>query len=555
MLKYKNPAIRQLRDQQIRYAPRDVRLTQIDRAEQLLDEIDTSRTYPYQDLCEKITAYRPEMYPDLVITGDEALHDLRCFVEDLSDSADVAADAVGEEVWTVEEVSARYKVSTKTVARWRDRGLVSRRFRFNGRKRIGFLRSSVERFVKRHSDNVERSGSFSQVTPKEREQMIRRARRLARAGAIPTEVHRRLARKYRRSPETIRYTLKDFDQQHPELALFPDESGPLSVEQRRELYREHRQGLAAEALARKWKRTKSSIYRIVTEVRAELLLEQPIEFMDSDEFRRPDAEARILQPPPSVERRGPTIKPPPGLPPYLASLYAVPLLTREEETYHFRKMNFLKFQAAALRATVDVGRPRAKDLERIEQLLEEATDIKNFLIRSNLRLVVSIAKRHMRPTTSFFEMVSDGNMSLLRAIEKFDFTKGFKFSTYASWAIMKNYARSIPAESVRLDRFRTGSDEFFQASSDPRTDQFLEERTNKKQHELILSILEHLDPREREIIVHRFGLSEGAVPQTLEQVGAHFGVTKERIRQLEARALRKMRKLAQDQSLEIPGVE
>ena len=72
--------------------------------------------------------------------------------------------------------------------------------------------------------------------------------------------------------------------------------------------------------------------------------------------------------------------------------------------------------------------------------------MKNFLIRSNLRLVVSIAKRHMKPRMSFFEMVSDGNMSLIRAIEKFDYTKGNKFSTYATWAIMKNYARSIPAE-------------------------------------------------------------------------------------------------------------
>ena len=68
----------------------------------------------------------------------------------------------------------------------------------------------------------------------------------------------------------------------------------------------------------------------------------------------------------------------------------------------------------------------------------------------------------MRPGTNFFEMVSDGNMSLIRAIEKFDYTKGNKFSTYATWAIMKNFARSIPAEHTLLDRFRTGNDEVFQ---------------------------------------------------------------------------------------------
>lgn len=555
MSMYRNPAIRQLRDQQIRFAPREVRLTQIDRAERLLCEIETARAYPYQDLCEKITAYRPEIYPDLVITGDEAIHDLRCFVEDLSDSADVPAEAAGEEVWTVDEVSRRYNVSTKTVSRWRDRGLVSRRFRFGARKRVGFLRSTVERFVERNADDVERGANFSQLSNPERECMVMRARRLARAGAGPTEISRRLSRKFGRSPETVRYTLKTFDREHPEIALFPEACAPLSNEQRQEIYREFRKGLAVEALSQKWKRTKASVYRIITEVRAELLLEQAIDFMDSDEFRAEGAAERILQPPPSVERRGPAVKPPPGLPPYLASLYAIPLLTREEEVYYFRKMNFLKFQASQLRSTIDPTRPRGKDMDRVEGLIEEASEIKNFLIRSNLRLVVSIAKRHMRPTTSFFEMVSDGNMSLIRAIEKFDFTKGFKFSTYASWAIMKNYARSIPAENVRLDRYRTGNEEIFQASSDQRSDQYLEERTNRQQKDLILSILDHLDTRERDIIVHRYGLSEGAAPQTLEQVGNRLGVTKERIRQLEARALRKMRKLAQDERLEIPGLE
>lgn len=555
MSRYRNPALRQLRDQQIRYAPRDVRLTQIERTERLLGELDSRKTFRYPDLCEQITAYRPEMYPDLMITGEEAVHDLRCLVEDLSDSVDLPVEAAGEEVWTVDDVSKRFNVSTKTVTRWRDRGLVSRRFRFGRRKKVAFLRSSVERFVARHGEDVDRGANFSQLSLDERERVVQRARRLARAGACPTEISRRLAKKFHRSPETIRYTLKNHDREHPDAAVFPNASTPLTSAQKRELYQAFRNGIAVESLAQVWKRTKASIYRIVAEVRAELLLEQHIDYMDCPEFHAAGAEARILQAPPAVERKSSAVKPPPGLPPYLASLYAVPLLTKEEEAYYFRKMNFLKFQAAELQKTLDPDRPRAKDMDRVESLLEQATEIKNFLIRSNLRLVVSIAKRHMKPTTSFFEMVSDGNMSLIRAIEKFDYTKGFKFSTYASWAIMKNFARSIPAEHVLLDRFRTGSDELFQSSSDPRSDQFREELTNQRQRDLVLSILEHLDPREREIIVHRYGLSEGAGPETLEQVGQRFGVTKERIRQLEARALRKMRKLAQDEHLDIPGLE
>jgi RNA polymerase sigma factor (sigma-70 family) len=193
-------------------------------------------------------------------------------------------------------------------------------------------------------------------------------------------------------------------------------------------------------------------------------------------------------------------------------------------------------------------------MDEIESLLEQSGEVKNFLIRSNLRLVVSIAKRHIRPNSNFFEMVSDGNMSLIRAIEKFDYTKGNKFSTYATWAIMKNFARSIPAEHTLLDRFRTGKDEVFQASTDARSNQFQQELVNHKQHQAIMNILERLDDREKDIIICRYGLDQGTEPQTLEQVGSQFGVTKERIRQLESRALRKLRKIAQDEKLDIPGI-
>jgi RNA polymerase sigma factor (sigma-70 family) len=238
----------------------------------------------------------------------------------------------------------------------------------------------------------------------------------------------------------------------------------------------------------------------------------------------------------------------------LASLYSIPLLTREDEAYYFRKMNYLKFKAARLRAQLNPIRPKARDMDEIERLVEQSLEVKNFLIRSNLRLVVSIAKRHIKPNTNFFEMVSDGNMSLIRAIEKFDYTKGNKFSTYATWAIMKNFARSIPAEHTLLDRFRTGAEEVFQRSTDKRGNQFHEELVHQRQHQAIMNILDQLDDREKEIIMFRYGLTQGAEPQTLEQVGNRFGVTKERIRQLESRALRKLRKIAHDERLDIPGV-
>ena len=144
-------------------------------------------------------------------------------------------------------------------------------------------------------------------------------------------------------------------------------------------------------------------------------------------------------------------------------------------------------------------------------------------------------------TDNFFELVSDGNMSLIRAVEKFDFARGNKFSTYASWAIMKNFARTIPDEHKRRDRFRTSQSEMFAATEDARTDQYEQESAQIAARAQIGRILERLDEREQKIIISRFGLDHTHEPLTLKEVGEEMGVTKERIRQIEARALAKLR--------------
>ena len=554
MSRYRNPALLKLKDQQVRFAPHEVRIEQMDRAELLLSELDPKQSYQYPELCKRITNRQTEQYPQLMVEGEDAFHDLRLFVEDLSDSLNISVESVDEKVLTVQEVSDRYNVSTKTVNRWRERGLVSRRFLFGKRKRVGFLQSSVARFIKQHKEDVNRGKSFSQMSEEERIEIIRQARKLAGSGGCPQEVSRRLARKMHRSVETIRYTLKNYDQQHPENAVFPLSNNPMTDETKREIFHRFRRRVPVDQLAEEFCRDRSSIYRIVAELRAERIFETKLDFMDSEEFHAPGAEKSILGPPPEVETKASRIKVPAGLPPYLASLYETALLTREQEQYYFRKMNFLKFQATIRRDKLNPSRPSSIQMERIEALIDQSVELKNFLIRSNLRLVVSIAKKHMNANTNFFEMVSDGNMSLIRAIEKFNYVLGNKFSTYASWAIMKNYARSIPKEHKVLDRFRTGLDEVFTTSKEERANPFLEEMNNQRQKDAIAGILDCLDERERRIIVHRFGLDHSEEPQTLEQVGRMLGVTKERIRQLEGRAIKKMKHEAAKEKLDIPGL-
>jgi RNA polymerase primary sigma factor/RNA polymerase sigma factor len=553
---YLNPAIRQLRDQQVRFAPREKKMEQVGQAEKLLRELDPKRTYTYEYLCFRITNYRPESYPDLKLSGQEAGHDLRLFVEDVSESAGISAENAGEPVMTVEALAKEFNVSTKTISRWRRHGLVSRRFVMDGRKRVGFLHSSVQKFVEQNRDRVRRGSQFSQLSDGERAEIVERARRLAQAGACPADVTKRLAAKMSRSIETIRYTLKQFDREHPDLAVFPENRGPLGVEAKRKIFQQYHRGDSVEDLAKRYCRTRTSIYRVIAEMRARRIGELPLDFIPSDAFakvRSQRREQKVIGPLPESELPAKKSRLPSGLPPYLASLYEVPLLTRKQEAHLFRKMNYLKYKAGKLRSKLDADRPKSSMMDQIERYYDEAVATKNQIIRSNLRLVVSIAKRHVGPADNFFELVSDGNMSLMRAVEKFDYARGNKFSTYASWAIMKNFARTIPDEHRYHDRFRTSQPELFTSAEDDRTDQVELETAQNQRESQVEKILGCLDEREQKIIVRRFGLQRGEEPLTLKQVGAELGVTKERIRQIEARALSKLRKVAEEEKIDIPG--
>jgi len=317
------------------------------------------------------------------------------------------------------------------------------------------------------------------------------------------------------------------------------------------VYRQHLQGQSVEALAAQSGRSTAGILRVLNEMRARGLLDQKIEAMPHPSFDDLKARAEILAvlPMPPDGKAPRRIKPPEGVPPYLASLYDVPLLSREQEAHLFRKMNYLKYQALKLRDALDPARATASVLGQIDRMLEAALTVKNQIIRANLRLVVSIAKKHVGRTDNFFELVSDGNMSLIRAVEKFDYARGNKFSTYASWAIMKNFIRSIPIENHRRDRFVTGHDDVFEAAADNRSDEHEYENAQKRMRDAVRGMLGRLDDRERKIIISRFGL-DGVGEQTLEQLGKELGVTKERVRQLEARAQGKLRKIAIEERLE-----
>ncbi len=557
MSEFIHQTLKQLTDQQVRFAPPARRREQMGRAEKLLSEVEAARRYPYAFVSFRITEFRSDAHADLLVPGDELKHDLLLFIKRLERSLPaLPIEQALEPMLTLEEISKQFNVSTKTVGRWRVRGLIGQRVLMKGRQQLAFPRSIVEQFLANHKTQVERSGRFSHLSGDEKEEILRRARRLSQSGGCLTEISKRIARKLGRSVETIRYTIKKFDRAHPDKAIFPDATGPLDGADKQMIFNtyQNRKGIPVQTLAKTFNRTRSSVYRIVNETRAAQLISLPVDYIYHESFDNQNEEAAILSPMPGEEKFQEAhgdMKAPRDVPPELASLYEWPLLTKEQEQHQFRLMNFLKHKLSKLKKSIDPATVRVSELRQVEELLGRINAVKERLINCNMRLVASIAKKHAHATESLFELISDGNLSLMRAVEKFDYSRGNKFSTYGSWAIIKNFARSIPDEKHHRERYITGHEELFESKAETRTDEQEIMSQVQQARDRISQLLEGLDPRTRDVIRMRNGL-DGSSEMTLEQIGQHFGITKERVRQINVRGMKLLREKAhQEETVEL----
>ncbi|MFI0482079.1 RNA polymerase sigma factor RpoD [Actinomadura sp. 9N215] len=288
---------------------------------------------------------------------------------------------------------------------------------------------------------------------------------------------------------------------------------------------------------------------------------------------------------------------------YLREIGRVPLLTAEDEVELAKSIEAGLFAEEKMAQTAVLARGELLDLE---QLSREGTRAKQRLIEANLRLVVSIAKRYVGRGMLFLDLIQEGNLGLIRAVEKFDYTKGFKFSTYATWWIRQAITRAIAdqARTIRIpvhmvetinklvrvqrqlhqDLGREPSPEEIGlemglsplrvveiqriaqepvslqspiGEEDSDLGDFIEDADAVVPIEAaafillqdqLEDILGTLSEREQRIIQLRFGLTDGH-PRTLEEVGREFGVTRERIRQIESKTLAKLRHPSRAQML------
>jgi RNA polymerase primary sigma factor len=240
------------------------------------------------------------------------------------------------------------------------------------------------------------------------------------------------------------------------------------------------------------------------------------------------------------------------MPSHLLRLCEARLLTPEEEQRLFQRMNYAKFRVATLTARLQGRRATGAAKEKIEEMRRRAIYNRNRLVQSNLRLVVSIAKKFADRRNAFDDLLSEGIAALLRAVEKFDYDRGFRFSTYATKAVQRTLYRLVMQRQAERSKFVVIDGPGLEQQPREEAAGTMSEHRWHQLQSALADMMARLDPREQVIVKHRFGLDEQRSVTTLQGLAAQLGVCKERVRQLEQRAIAKLREMAEGVELSSP---
>jgi RNA polymerase primary sigma factor len=220
------------------------------------------------------------------------------------------------------------------------------------------------------------------------------------------------------------------------------------------------------------------------------------------------------------------------------------LLSFEQEQLLFRAMNLLKFRAGRVRSRLSPSAPSKKAMDQIDEMLMIVEKIRCQLVNSNLRLVHSIARKFSSQHSVFDDLTSDGCMILLGAIDRFDYSRGFRFSTYATHSIKRHFYRVWKMRQQQKDRFPNTASEILSEIPNATADEHVWDNPELVVSTLLASAESILDAREQQIILSRYGLkSSTSVGHTLREIAAEMGLSKEGVRQLQLKALEKLRDL------------
>lgn len=224
-------------------------------------------------------------------------------------------------------------------------------------------------------------------------------------------------------------------------------------------------------------------------------------------------------------------------------------LKAKEEVALFLRYNYARFRLGEL-VGAQLGQCTTARARKMIAWFERAMKCRADLVRANLALVLAMAKRAKVPNVEFGELVSEGNMALLRSVEKFDVARGFKFSTYACRAILKCFNRLATKTGRYRQRFPTEFDPDLERSDhDVRRHETRRADSIDAVREILSRNQARLTEVERTVVLERFAIGSSGRGRTLSEVGEMVGLTNERVRQIQKKALRKIRAVLSDDFL------
>lgn len=278
------------------------------------------------------------------------------------------------------------------------------------------------------------------------------------------------------------------------------------------------------------------------------LLTEPTDYVDHPGFASADVESTLYGGEAKLSRTNPYrfVESSDSISTAVTAGERVPTLSYKQEEHLFSRYNYARMQAALILREHAGARLPAAATRRLLAWGHRMLAARSVIVRLNMPLVLAMAKRTRLSNIDFNEMVSEGNMALLRSVEKFDCSRGFKFSTYSCRAILKSFSRVAMRASRYRGKFPAEFDPALERSDyqDRQRDGIVADCVDELK-EIFLENLAELSEVERTVISERFALgvavSVPPLPKTLEQVGNIIGVTKERVRQIQNNALKKMR--------------
>lgn len=278
--------------------------------------------------------------------------------------------------------------------------------------------------------------------------------------------------------------------------------------------------------------------------RAISLLKAEVDFIPNPEFAGEDLGENAVVDELLASGRD-TSSVPADLPSHLRGMCEVALLTQPEEAALFREMNLTKYLANSIRSTIDPECPDPEVVDQVHALLQRSETIRDHIVKANMRLVISIVKKFVTPQHSFDDLLSNGIFTLMQTVEKFDFDRGFRFSTYAYRSISRNIYRTLVNAQKEDAKFTRDADDWAFEQPDDRSSS-LTDAVWSNLREQTATFLKNLDKREQLIIRSRYALGAHRKVRTFQYIADKLGISKERVRQLEQRAVSKLQAMADE---------